>query len=568
MKYNQILTKTINKYNNISFKNAVLVEGVSDLVKYFPKLSKEDLQELVALDPTYKGGEQLGKYGKWIIRLFYNTLKNVEAKKQYQQLLKQYPDGINPKTGQKFQEPTYLPSINCEDLAKMTNSIKQYDLYKKEIGKPIDAFKTLPELDQAISSIKNQGVPTNELALKRYNLFKSAEKKGLKKIYEDKDWIVGIPTTKESSVMFGSDTSWCTTSQGQYYERYSSQGDLFILLNKDDGKLYQFHFETGQFMNEHDSSIDMYDFVENYPTVSEFLKKYMEKIKTDNSPETEANKIIHNQALLNGFFEDLQDANVNGEYVTGELYLGDISSGDYAVLSASGRDEISFKFIEEILSGDSFDSLYYDYDLDSAFNDLINYNEYPKFDEILEPLGFSLENAQDLLENDGELINTESPLDENTLQEIYELLQEPEYDIVLIYNRAMENGSYNDCYKDIVETLKDNLPLDDENPLADDATVNIKFPVKEIKNIIEKIREDYAYYHNTDGEPAWYEQYNNSDIDYTDENNWLYVWRQLHYDYADFSITEPYSGWNDFDKELFDEEMTPVIEKIKEIIEK
>ena len=240
MKYNQILTKTINKYNNISFKNAVLVEGVSDLVKYFPKLSKEDLQELVALDPTYKGGEQLGKYGKWIIRLFYNTLKNVEAKKQYQQLLKQYPDGINPKTGQKFQEPNYLPSINREDLAKMTNSIKQYDLYKKEIGKPIDAFKTLPELDQAISSIKNQGVPTNELALKRYNLFKSAEKKGLQKIYEDKDWIIGIPTTKESSVMFGSDTSWCTTSQGQYYERYSSQGDLFILLNKDDGKLYQF----------------------------------------------------------------------------------------------------------------------------------------------------------------------------------------------------------------------------------------------------------------------------------------------------------------------------------------
>ena len=52
-------------------------------------------------------------------------------KKQYQELLKQYPDGINPKTGQKFQEPVKLPSIQKEDLYKLTNSLKQYDIYKK-----------------------------------------------------------------------------------------------------------------------------------------------------------------------------------------------------------------------------------------------------------------------------------------------------------------------------------------------------------------------------------------------------------------------------------------------------
>lgn len=155
MKYNHILNKTINKYNNVLFKNAILFEGIEDLKRYFPKLNDETLHKLVALDPTYKGGDQLGKYGKWIIKLFYNTLKNDENKKQYQELLKQYPDGINPKTGQKFQEPVKLPSIQKEDLYKLTNSLKQYDIYKKEIGKPLDAFKTLPELDSVLSNIKN-----------------------------------------------------------------------------------------------------------------------------------------------------------------------------------------------------------------------------------------------------------------------------------------------------------------------------------------------------------------------------------------------------------------------------
>lgn len=55
MKYNHILNKTINKYNNVLFKNAILFEGIEDLKRYFPKLNDETLHKLVALDPTYKG---------------------------------------------------------------------------------------------------------------------------------------------------------------------------------------------------------------------------------------------------------------------------------------------------------------------------------------------------------------------------------------------------------------------------------------------------------------------------------------------------------------------------------
>lgn len=66
MKYNHILNKTINKYNNVLFKNAILFEGIEDLKRYFPKLNDETLHKLVALDPTYKGGDQLNYWlYKW-----------------------------------------------------------------------------------------------------------------------------------------------------------------------------------------------------------------------------------------------------------------------------------------------------------------------------------------------------------------------------------------------------------------------------------------------------------------------------------------------------------------------
>lgn len=86
MRYNQILNKTINKYNNFLF-NKILNEGIEDIKKYFPKLDEKSLRKLISLDPTYKGGEQLGKYGQWIIRLFYNNIKNIERKKQFNELL-------------------------------------------------------------------------------------------------------------------------------------------------------------------------------------------------------------------------------------------------------------------------------------------------------------------------------------------------------------------------------------------------------------------------------------------------------------------------------------------------
>ena len=51
----------------------------------------------------------------------------------------------------KYLSLENFKSIKDEDLYKIKDSLAKYDIYKKELNTPIDAFKTLPELDKALA---------------------------------------------------------------------------------------------------------------------------------------------------------------------------------------------------------------------------------------------------------------------------------------------------------------------------------------------------------------------------------------------------------------------------------
>ena len=363
--YRFLIEETIRNMDS-KISSYWLMEGIAEIAKQFPKVPEEKLRELIALDPTYKGGEQLGKYGQWIIRLFYNNIKNIERMKQYKEFLKQNPDGINPKTGQPIAKPELLPDVSrAEDYEKIPNLLKQYDLYKNKIKKPITDFKTIPELYQAIEEFTKQDVPADKRALERYYVFKDCEKKGLKKIYEDNKWMIGIPTTLESSVPFGNFTNWCTTSaHGQYYRHYLERygGQYFILLNKQNGDLYQFHFESEQFMDEKDHKIDMYNFTKDNRKIAEFLNEYKQKLLNkiatgDEDRENDDKEYIKLKELLerfNGIASDPQqvtrnilydnytkDVSISGDRITGQFDLSSLgnivySSSDFSLETACG----------------------------------------------------------------------------------------------------------------------------------------------------------------------------------------------------------------------------------------
>lgn len=85
-------------------------------------------------------------------------------------------------------------------------------------------------------------------------------KNDIKKFYEDDTWIVVIPLSMDASCYWGNGTEWCTATRNEednYFDRYNDDGPLIILINKENGEKYQFHFESDSFMDKKDTKIQI-----------------------------------------------------------------------------------------------------------------------------------------------------------------------------------------------------------------------------------------------------------------------------------------------------------------------
>jgi hypothetical protein len=84
-----------------------------------------------------------------------------------------------------------------------------------------------------------------------------------KVVHDDDEYMILIPETAEAAAYFGKNTHWCTTTWA--FERYSKDGPLIIILRRQDSKRWQFHFESQQFMDELDRSVNLNDWIDENP---------------------------------------------------------------------------------------------------------------------------------------------------------------------------------------------------------------------------------------------------------------------------------------------------------------
>jgi len=84
-----------------------------------------------------------------------------------------------------------------------------------------------------------------------------------KKDYEDDEWLIVRPISYESSMKYGAGTKWCTTSENQphHFFRYTRQGCLFYIINKNNGTkvgcFYSLHEQNViEFYNDEDLRVD------------------------------------------------------------------------------------------------------------------------------------------------------------------------------------------------------------------------------------------------------------------------------------------------------------------------
>lgn len=217
------------KFKNLIETIEVLTEDIESMKKYYPNISDDAFQSYVELDPTYKSGStQAGKYAKWILGLANRgKLDNIGHVK----------DVLS-----RFDEEK--------------NNLKEKDIMKYKSVDEVEAMLNDENSYKVLSD--RQRLRQTQKAVHNTNLDQDAEQ-----VFNGKDWEVWVPHTYEASCKLGRGTSWCTasTESDHYYQSYTRQGKLYIIINKHNGEKYQFHFESASFMDAEDESIPIAKFL-------------------------------------------------------------------------------------------------------------------------------------------------------------------------------------------------------------------------------------------------------------------------------------------------------------------
>ena len=253
-------------------ERVMLTEGIAELKRQYPNISDSDYQQLIQMDPTYKGGNEIGKFGRWILDLYNLFVKDRLAEEKYEQA-KEY---VAQHSEAKMPPAPVQKSIDkIEDFQKLPNLLSKFIKLAKDIKQPINSFKSVADLASAIRTSEEKDISVDEKAQANYKIFREAMSDGLKVVYQDNDWVIGIPETYESSSHFKEPvTNWCT-AYPDMYERYISAfgGKYYIHLNKHTGELYQLHAESNQFKDASDVEIDRVKFAEENPQLKAFYDK-------------------------------------------------------------------------------------------------------------------------------------------------------------------------------------------------------------------------------------------------------------------------------------------------------
>lgn len=106
-------------------------------------------------------------------------------------------------------------------------------------------------------------------------------KQNATELYRDANWIVTVPNDVEAACYYGQGTRWCTAGKNNNMYSYYTKGDrpLYIIIPRKPAypnEKYQFHFETGQFMNEQDRQIGeegVKKLIARFPQLPKVLEK-------------------------------------------------------------------------------------------------------------------------------------------------------------------------------------------------------------------------------------------------------------------------------------------------------
>jgi hypothetical protein len=286
MKFTQLLKNLIVEQSRFEILFDALTKPSVDKEgkKQKPKLTDKEFYEIVKADPTTRLNNidletatkedfqkvKAGSYVKWLIKRYLSPTTEIQP-------------------GQKGYEKDLLRAkeVFLEDLYKVTNDLKKFERFKTRLPEEkrnIDNIKSTSELYDLVKDFSLEKTKASKEEKK--TAAETYEHPGGKIVFRGNKWTVAKISDqgklgKDAACFYGGnylepskgETRWCTSSPGlNWFDRYIKDGPLYVVIpNNWQGKRgessglpaerYQFHFQSNQFMDVHDNSIDLIEFL-------------------------------------------------------------------------------------------------------------------------------------------------------------------------------------------------------------------------------------------------------------------------------------------------------------------
>jgi len=250
-------------FSIILFDPTTRLNGISEAYVYL-------MLESNAFDLSKMGGKiKVGEYSEWLIKQFLNA----DSNQVY----------VSPSPA---RETLLLRVRFIEDLYKVKENLTKFHRFKNRLTKDNRDINKLMVGDLEFLMLDYSLEKTKASAEEKDAAKSSYSYPGSEIVFKGLDWTVVkiselTELAKDAACFFGGydlkpiqgETSWCTSSPGTYnrYDYHAEKGPLYVVLpNKCDtfGKKtglpsvrYQFHFQTNQFMDQHDKGIILTDYL-------------------------------------------------------------------------------------------------------------------------------------------------------------------------------------------------------------------------------------------------------------------------------------------------------------------
>jgi len=161
--------------------------------------------------------------------------------------------------------------FRIEDSNKIKRELEQFDEIKNQLPqnkKDPNKFKSSVEVYELIQN--TEAVTSNKQKMR------DIKHKGAEVYYKDNQITVIHPKTWEAACFYGKGTRWCTASKNSdnEFKSYNKEGPLYIIITHDNLK-FQFHFESGQFMDVRDQPVRIAALIKIYPSLKKAFKEQL-----------------------------------------------------------------------------------------------------------------------------------------------------------------------------------------------------------------------------------------------------------------------------------------------------